>query len=172
MAVSNVSFELITGAEVAGAIGASSFSRAFPRVKTFVQPDWYDVAGIDNRVQKIGFKVGTGLAASGTVTIDLTALDSPDGTTGTISLTKLVACYIQITSATGQLTIGNASPNGHPLDFGAKSHTRTILPGGPGHAVGDPSGTGYAVDSSNKNVLLTNSHGSQAVDYVAYFAGE
>lgn len=172
MAVSNVSFELTTGCEAGGAVGAAAFSRSFPRVRQYAQPDWYDDAAISNRVQKLGYKVGTALAAAGTATIDLQALDSPDGGSGTVSLTTLHACYIQITSTTGKLTIGNASTNGHALDFGAVTHTRTILPGGPGHAVGDPSGTGYAVSASVKNVLLTNSHGSETVDYVAYFAGE
>jgi len=170
MAVTNATFELTTGVETGCVIGAAGFSRAAPKIKRYTQPDWYDVAGLPNRVQLLGFKTGP-LAAAATATIDLTALDSPDGSVGSVSLTKLVACYIQVTSSTGALRIGNAGANPHPLDFGAVTHTRTILPGGPGHAVGDPSGTGYAVSGSVKNVMLENTHGSDSLTYVAYFAG-
>lgn len=171
MAVSNVSFELTTGVECSAVIGSTAFSRAVPRVKVYAQPDWFDDASITNRVQKLGFKSGT-LAAGATVTIDLTALDSPDGGSGTVSLSTLIACYITITGTTGQLRIGNAATNQHLLDFGAAAHTRTILPGGPGHAVGDPVGTtGYPVSGTVKNVMLENTHGSASVTYTAYFAG-
>jgi hypothetical protein len=171
MAVSNANFELTTGMEASCVIGSTAFSRAVPKVKVYSQPDWYDDAAITNRVQKIGFKTGT-LAAAATVTIDLQALDSPDGGSGTVSLSTLVACYITITSTTGKLTIGNGGANANVLDFGAAAHTRTILPGGPGHAVGDPVGTtGYPVDATHSDIKLLNSHGSASVDYIAYFAG-
>jgi hypothetical protein len=171
MAVSNASFELTTGVETSCTIGATAFSRAVPKVKEYSQPDWYDDAAITNRVQKIGFKSGT-LTFGTSATIDLQALDSPDGTSGTVSLTTLVACYITITSTTGKLTIGNAAANQHLLDFGAAAHTRTILPGGPGHAVGDPVGTtGYPVDATHKDVKVLDSHASESVTYIAYFAG-
>lgn len=171
MAISNATFELTTGVELSGVAAASGFTGGAIRKMVFLQPDWYDNAAIANRVQKIGIKVGTALAAAGTVTIDLTAMDGIDGGSGTVSLATLVACYIQITSTTGLLRIGNAAANPHQLDFGADTHTRTIRPSGPGHAVGDPAGTGYTVDGSNKNVMLENVHGSETVDYVAYFAG-
>ncbi len=171
MAVTNTAFELTTGMESSCVIGSTAFSRAVPKVKVYAQPDWYDDAAIANRVQKIGFKSGT-LTFGNSATIDLQALDSPDGGSGTISLSVLVACYITITSTTGQLTIGNAAADQHLLDFGAAAHTRTILPGGPGHAVGDPVGTtGYPVSGSVKNVKVLNSHASLSVSYVAYFAG-
>lgn len=170
MAIRNASFELTTGVELSGVAAATGLSGGAIRTMLFLQPDWFDSASIPNRVQKIGIKTGT-LASAGTVTIDLTALDGIDGGSGTVSLSTLVACYIQITSTTGLLRIGNAASNAHQLDFGADTHTRTIRPQSPGHAVGDYSGTGYAVDASNKNVLLENTHGSESVDYVAYFAG-
>lgn len=171
MAVSNVSFELTTGFEAACVIGSTAFSRAVPKVKIYSQPDWYDDASITNRVTKLGYKDGV-LVAGATATIDLTALDSPDGTSGTVSLSTLIACYITITSTTGQLRIGNAATNQHLLDFGAATHTRTILPGGPGHAVGDPVGTtGYPVSGTVKNVMLENTHGSASVTYIARFVG-
>ena len=169
MAIRNASFELTTGVELSGVAAATGLSGGAIRTSRFLQPDWFDSASIPNRVTKLGLKTGT-LAAAGTVTIDLTAIDGIDGC-GTVSLTTLVACYIQITSTTGLLRIGNAASDAHQLDFGADTHTRTIRPQSPGHAVGDYSGTGYAVDASNKNVLLENTHGTDSVDYVAYFAG-
>jgi hypothetical protein len=170
LAISAAFFELLTGCESSCVLGSSSFAQAGVKLRQYAQPDWTDDAGVSNRVQKLGFKSGT-LAAGASATIDLTALDSPDGGSGTISLSTLVACYIQITSTTGLLTIGNAAADAHQLDFGGDTHTRTIRPSSPGHAVGDYAGTGYTVDATNKNVKVLNSHGSASVDYVAYFAG-
>lgn len=170
MAIRNASFELTTGCELSGVAAAIGLSGGAIRTTRFVQPDWFDTAGLPNRVQKIGLKAGT-LAAAATATIDLTALDGIDGGSGTVDLSTLVACYIQITGTTGLLRIGNAAADAHPLDFGADTHTRTLRPQSPGHAVGDYGGTGYAVSASAKNVRLENTHGSESVTYVAYFAG-
>lgn len=176
MSIRNAKFEVTTGGEfsavcaVAGLTGGGNAG-----LKTFTQPDFSDVATISNRVQKVGYVVGSALAAGGTVTIDLTALTGPDGSA--VSLATLVGCYIQVTSTTGLLRVGNAAANAHSLSFGADAHTITLYPGpdassrGPGLAVADPSGTGWVVDGTNKNVKLENTHGSQTVDYVAYFGG-
>lgn len=168
MAIRNCQFELTTGCELVANTTPVGVSGGAAKLTEYTQPTWASTV-----VTKVGYATGT-LAAGASADIDLQALTGPDGST--VSLSTLFGLYIQITSTTGLLTIGNAATNGNPLDFGAVTHTRTIRPGsagsqGPGHAVGDPSGTGYAVTSTSKIVKLLNSHGSQSVTYTLLAGG-
>jgi len=174
MSVSYPFWQGLSGFKMRCAVGSSLLtgSGQGATYSSYFQKAWLDDAAVAYRITKIGFKVGTALAAAGVVNVDLTALDSPDGGSGTISLAKVITAYIAVTSATGQLTIGNAASNAHALDFGAQTHTRILLPNGPGHLIGDYSGTGLVVDGTHKVVKLLNSHGSQAVDYIAWFGGQ
>lgn len=172
MAIRNAAFELTTGAEMSCSTVPSGVSGGGAVMVNYTQPVW-SAAATTNRVTTVGYASGT-LAAGASVNIDLTALTGLDGST--VTLATLVTFYAQVTSTTGLLTIGNAATNGHALDFGAVTDTRTLRPGasgsrGPGHAVGDPSGTGWVVDATHKIVKLLNSHGSQAVDYVVMAGG-
>lgn len=173
MAVSATNIRFVTGFTAFATLGANSppgyAGSPWRPPASYTQP-YFQSSGTA-LITKIGFKAGT-LAFGATVTIDLTALDSPDGGSGTISLASFLCCGIQITSTTGKLKIGgNAAGNTNLLDFGANTDTRTILPAGPGHFVGDPAGVGYTVDGTHKNVLLTNSHASLSADYYVIFGG-
>lgn len=173
MAIRNAKIELTTGCEMSCSTTQPGVAGGAGRLDEFTQPDFYDNDNIDNQVDTVGYASGT-LAAAGTVDIDLTALTGLDGST--VTLSTLLVFYAQVTSTTGLLKIGNASSNGHALDFGAVTHTRTLRPGppgsrGPGHAVGDPSGTGWAVNGTAKIVKLENTHGSESVDYVVMAGG-
>jgi hypothetical protein len=174
MAVTNAFWEGLAGFQLRCSIGASILtgSGTGASYSNYFNQFWQDNSGVSYRITKLGYKTGLALAAGSSATIDLTALDSPDGSTGTVSMSALVVAYIAVTSSTGQLTIGNAASNGHPLDFGAASYTRILLPNGPGHLMGDYSGVGYPVSGSSKNVKVLNSHGSQTVDYIAFFGGQ
>lgn len=174
MAVSATNIQLVTGFTAFASIGANSppgyAGSPWRPPASYTQPYFQSAAG-GAQITKIGFKAGT-LAALGTVTIDLTALDSPDGGVGTISLTSFLCCGVQITSTTGKLKVGgNGAGNTNLLDFGANTDTRTILPAGPGHFVGDPAGVGYTVDGTHKNVVLTNTHATLTADYYVIFGG-
>lgn len=168
MAIRNCQFELTTGCELVANTTPVGVSGGAAKLTEYTQPTW-----ASSVVTKVGYATGT-LAAGASADVDLQALTGLDGST--VSLSTLFGLYIQITSTTGLLTIGNAATNGNPLDFGAVTHTRTIRPGaagsqGPGHAVGDPSGTGYAVTSTSKIVKLQNTHGSQSVTYTLLAGG-
>jgi len=129
-------------------------------------------------IEEYGVTRGT-LAAAATVEIDLY-----DGTLKnlfeqSIVFVKLKLAAIFITDSTyaiggstaaGQLRIGNASTNGNALWFGAIGNTQTIYPRGCPFIQGDP--TGVTVSSTLKKVKLENTHGTDAVYYVAVFAGE
>lgn len=179
MAIRSARFEVTTGGEFSAICGAAGLTGGGASgLKAFTQPDFSDKDTIPNRVTKVGGYTadcaGT-LVAGASVTIDLTALVGPDGST--VTLSTLVGLYIQVTGETGELRVGNAASNAHSLTFGAGTHTITLYPGpdassrGPGLAVADPSGTGWVVDSSHKNVKLENTHGSDAVSYLAFFGG-
>lgn len=105
--------------------------------------------------------VATGtLAAAGTADIDLSAAG--------FSSIKFFAVWL--TTATGQLKIGGTGPsNIHSLWFGDDSDFLTIYPGGPPFLTG--STTASTVDGSNKNVRLTNSHGSESAGYEVWVWG-
>ncbi len=173
MAVSNTYMRLITGFQARCTIGASVLNATGSPWQTsdYNQPLFYDLSGYDGRITKLGYKSGTALAAAGTVTIDLTALDSPDGTAGAVSLSSLVCLCIQITGTTGKLTIGNAASSGNAINFGAVTNTLTILPAAPGFLFGDPSGVGVTVSGAAKNIKLENTHGSETVDYILIAGG-
>ena len=168
MAIRTCQFELTTGCEFFANTTPVGVSGGAAKLSEYTQPVWQSAV-----VTKVGYATGT-LAAGASANVDLQALTGPDGST--VSLSTLFGLYIQVTSTTGLLTIGNAATNGNPLDFGAVTHTRTIRPGadgsqGPGHAVGDPSNTGYAVTPTSKIVKLENTHGSQSVTYILYAGG-
>lgn len=172
MSIRNATFELTTGAEMSCSTVPVGVSGGGATLQNYTQPDW-SAAATGNIVTKVGYASGT-LTFGTSVNIDLTALTGLDGST--VNLSTLVTFYVQVTGTTGLLTIGNAATNGHALDFGAVTDTRTLRPGsagsqGPGHAVGDPSGTGWVVDGTHKIVKLLNSHGSQSVDYVVMAGG-
>jgi hypothetical protein len=130
------------------------------------------------KIEEYGLTRGT-LAASATVEIDLF-----DGTLKNLfdqsvvfDRLKLASIFItdsnyEIGGATagGQLRIGNAATNGNPLWFGAIGNTQTIYPRGCPFLQGDP--TGVVVNGTSKRILLENTHATQAVFYVAVFAGE
>lgn len=172
MSVRNTRFKVTTACEFSCTAGSSSLSGGAVKGTASAQPFFTD--GVTG-TQKIGFKTGT-ITAGSNVTVDLTALDSPDGGSGTVSLSVLVAAYIQVTSAAGSLVVGNAGSNVHRLGlFGADAHTVTLQPGatgrtGPALVYADPTATGSVVDGTHKNVLLTNPSGA-SVTYVAYFGG-
>jgi hypothetical protein len=168
VAIRNCSFEITTGCELFANTTPVGVSGGAAKLQEYTQPTWPRTV-----ITKVGFATGT-LAAGASANIDLQALTGPDGST--VSLSTLIALYIQVTSTTGLLTIGNAASNGNQLDFGAVTHTRTLRPGadggeGPGHAVGDPSNTGYAVDATHRIVKLLNSHGTDSVTYALYAGG-
>ncbi len=171
MSVSSPYFEMTVGARLTCVVGNTSVfgGGSGKEYKGYDQPRWSAVT--TPGISKVGYKEGASLAAGGTVTIDLQALDSPDGGSGTVSLATLRCLVIRITSTTGKLTIGNGGANAHLLDFGAAAHTRTLLPGGPGHLVGDPAGTGFVVDATHKDVKLANPHGTDPVSYVLLAGG-
>lgn len=173
MSVRNAKIELTTGCEMSCSTVPVGVSGGGAKMETYTQPDWYDNSSIDNQVTKVGYASGT-LAAAATANIDLTALTGLDGSA--VSLATLIVFYVQVTSATGLLRVGNAASNAHALDFGAATHTRTLRPGpagsrGPGHAVADPSGVGFAVDGTHKIILLENTHGSESVTYTLMAGG-
>lgn len=179
MSIRAARFEVTTGGEFSAVTGAAGLTGGGATgLKKFTQPDFRDDDDIDNQVTLVGGPTAdcTGtLAAGATTTIDLTALVGPDGSA--VTLATLVGVYIQVTSATGLLRVGNAAADAHALTFGAATHTITLHPGpdassrGPGLAIADPSGTGWVVDGTHKNVKLENTHGSESVTYVAYFGG-
>lgn len=173
MAVTAANIRLITGFQASAAIGANVLNASgVPwRPSSYTQPLFYDLAGYAGRITKIGYKSGT-LAAGASVSVDLTALDSPDGGSGTVSLASYLCLSVQITGTTGLLLIGDtAGANANAMDFGANTYTRTIRPSGAGHLVTDPSGTGYAVSGSAKLVKLTNTHGTDSVAYFVLVGG-
>lgn len=103
---------------------------------------------------------GSGLAAAGTVDIDLSAAG--------FSSIKMVAVFL--TSTTGQLKVGGAGPaNVNSLWFADDSDAMTIHQGGPPFLQG--SSTAVTVDGSNKDVRLTNTHGSEAASYEVWVWG-
>jgi hypothetical protein len=168
VSIRNAKFEITVGFEASAATSASGLNGGAARVDGFDQPDWYDNASISNRVTTWGYATGT-LAAGATANIDLQALTGPDGST--VTLATLICGLIRITGTTGLLRIGNHATNPHPLEFGADTHTWTVRPTGPGLAVGDPAGTGSAVNANDRYVKVENTHGSASVTYAAYFGG-
>lgn len=106
------------------------------------------------------FKLTTGA----TLTLDLyTGTDFKDLFGYTAAFRKIKGIFVSITSggdASG-LTIGGAASNANKLFFGTQNDTWTIYPSGAPFAGGSPAGV--VVDSTHKNLLLTN---NSAVDII------
>lgn len=100
------------------------------------------------------------LAAAATADIDLSAAG--------FSSIKFVAVYL--TTTTGKLKVGGSGPsNIHSLWFADDSDAMTIDQGGPPFLQG--SSTAAAVDGSNKNFRITNTHGSESASYEVWVWG-
>lgn len=101
------------------------------------------------------------LAASGNQTIDLTSVTLIDGTSSGFS--NLKGFFVFITSTTGQLRVGGSGTNTLQLWFSDDSDSSVIYPSGVPFMQGSPAG--ITVDSTNKTIILTNTHGSESVTY-------
>lgn len=138
----------------------------------FLETSFQDNTLTNPPVTAIGYKADT-LLAGGTVTINLFdgTLLGLDGLTA-VPLTRIhyIKLVIPSTSAGGYLRIGGAASNANILWFANTSDKALVMPGGPCFAQGDP--TGYVVvDTSNKNVLIENPHGSLACSYILVVGG-
>ena len=109
------------------------------------------------------------ITASGTATIDLTSLTDILNFTG-VALVRLKSFAFWLLgtaddatngTACSSISIGNAGSNGNALDMGAVANTRTLL-NGDWTAYGTRQAAGKTVDSTHKNVLITNNDGSNA----------
>lgn len=173
MAIRNSRIDLTTAISAFFTPVPAGVSGAGASIPNNAQGSWFDIVGLADRIQTIGYYTATGLAAAGTVTFDLTAFPAADGGTALV-FTKLSIFYVQILSTTaagGKLRVGGAAANCHPLWFNDPSDKWTIIAGGPALLNGDPiSASGIAVDATHKNILLENT-GAVAVDYAIYASG-
>jgi hypothetical protein len=99
------------------------------------------------------------LAAAATTTIDLTSVNLIDNSSGGFSNLKSFCVFI--TSTTGELRIGGSGSNILKLWFVDNSDASTIYPSSVPFLQGSPAG--ITVNSTNKNIILTNTHGSESV---------
>jgi hypothetical protein len=113
------------------------------------------------KVNEIGSKIFS-VAASGTATIDLRSLLDVLGQS--VTLVRVKGLLFQLLSTTDDpangtacsgVTVGNAGSNPNALFLGATSHTIVL---GNGEAVAwlSPLAAGLTVDTTHRNVLLTN----------------
>lgn len=165
MALTNPTISYQTGAKASVNTGATGTSTA-----SIVSNQYSQGELASPTITAVGYAIGT-LPFGSSVTVDLTSMSTLDGN-ATVSFTKLV--YIDVViptgSAGGYLRIGNAATNGNKLWFDAKTSTADIFPGGAAFQQTNPASY-VVVDASNKNVLITNPHGSLACDYVVRVGG-
>ena len=101
------------------------------------------------------------LAASGTDSLDLTALSDAFG--ATLTFAKVRGLIIHNLSGVQTLTVGNASSSAWVGPFGAAAHTISVKPGATQVLVMD--GAGYSVTASSASTLLITNAASSACSY-------
>lgn len=111
------------------------------------------------------------IAASGTSTVDLTALTNILQQSATLARIKgvvlrLLSTTDDATNGTNcsNVTIGNAASNAQKLFLDAATDTFTMKNGGC-LSYADPSAAGFVVDASNKNLKIVNNDSSNAAAF-------
>lgn len=116
----------------------------------------------------------TGIAAAGTLDIDLQDLTDMYGTS--ISFSKIKVFYIEVTTTTAgvDLVIGNAAATEwiHSSAFMNVADSTITIPAGACMLLLNTDADGWAVAAGYKNLLFTNASGSAALAYKLVIAGE
>lgn len=89
------------------------------------------------------------LSASTPVTLDLTALPGPGGTT--VTFASVVAVYIYNTGGF-PVAVGNAATNAFAPGWSETTHVETVGPNS--RWVKENNGTAYTVDSTHKSLMI------------------
>lgn len=115
------------------------------------------------------------IAGGGTTTLDLTSLtDLAQRTTQAFGRVKFIALALLSTaqggSAATKVTVGKAASNAHLL-FLSGSTDGIEVKNGQFVLFGDAGAAGQTVDSTHKNVLITNNDGSVAAKLAILIAG-